>query len=98
MYVATLLEAISAKPVLLLVVDDCHLYSNGPICPLGAALLVNAAGVNGLVPFCALAIVPPDVALVQFGTFTVTAITLLDTALDQSAEQDTLAKRLNHVV
>ena len=60
-----MLEAISAKPVLLLVVDDCHLYSNVPVSPLAAALLVNAAGVNGFVPLCAAAMVPPEVGLVQ---------------------------------
>ena len=95
-YVVALLEAISAKPVLLLVVDDCHLYSNVPVSPLAAALLVNAAGVNGFVPLCADAIVPPEVGLVQF--VTVISNTLLATAPVQSAEQLTLAKRLNHVV
>jgi hypothetical protein len=49
-YVAELLEAISLKPALLLVVEDCHLYSNVPVSPLAAALLVNAAGLNGEVP------------------------------------------------
>jgi hypothetical protein len=60
-----LLEAISLKPELLLVVEDCHLYSNVPVCPLAAALLVNAAGLNGELPLCAAAMVPPDVGLVQ---------------------------------
>ena len=41
--------------------DDCHLYSKVPDCPLAAALLVNAAGLNGLMPLCAVAIVPPEV-------------------------------------
>ena len=60
-YVAALLEAISAKPVPLLVVDDCHFYSKVPVPPLAAALLVNAAGVNGLLPLWAVEIVPPEV-------------------------------------
>ena len=64
-YVAELLEAISAKPALLLVVEDCHLYSIVPVSPLAAALLVNAAGVNGLLPLCAAAMVPPEVGSIQ---------------------------------
>jgi hypothetical protein len=56
-----LLEEISLKPALLLVVEDCHLYSNVPVCPLAAALLVNAAGLKGELPLCAAAMVPPDV-------------------------------------
>jgi len=55
----------SAKPELLLVVDDCHLYSKVPVSPLAAALLVNAAGLNGLVPLCAAAMVPPEVGSIQ---------------------------------
>jgi hypothetical protein len=95
-YVAALLEAISAKPALLLVVDDCHLYSKVPVSPLAAALLVNAAGLNGEVPLCDAAMVPPEVGLMQ--DVTVTSITLLAAAPVQSAEQVTLAKRLNQVV
>jgi len=95
-YVAALLDAMSAKPEILLVVDDCHLYSRVPVCPLAAALLVNAAGVNGLVPLCAAAMVPPEVGLEQL--VTVTCNTLLATAPVKSAEQLTLAKRLNQVV
>jgi hypothetical protein len=95
-YVAALVDVMSAKPELLLVVDDCHLYSIVPVSPLAAALLVKAAGVNGLVPLCAAAIVPPEVGLIQL--VTVISITLLIAAPVQSAEQDTLAKRLNQVV
>ena len=62
---AALLEAISLKPAPLLVVDDCHLYSKVPLSPLAAALLVKAAGLNGLVPLCAAAIVPPEDGGVQ---------------------------------
>ena len=91
-----MLEAISAKPALLLVVDDCHLYSNVPVSPVAATLLVNAAGLNGDIPLCAAAIVPPLVGLMQ--DVTVTSITLLAAAPVQSAEQVTLAKRLNQVV
>ena len=64
-YVAALLEDISLKPLVLLVVDDCHLYSNVPVSPLAAALLVNAAGLNGEVPLCAAAMVPPTVGLMH---------------------------------
>ena len=95
-YVAALLDAISLKPALLLVVDDSHLYSIVPVCPLAATLLVNAAGVNGIMPLCAAAMVPPPVGLTQF--VTVIASTLLSAAPVQSLLQDTLAKRLNHVV
>ena len=49
-YIAELLEAISLKPALLLVTDDCHLYSSVPVCPVGAAVLVKAAGLNPLDP------------------------------------------------
>jgi hypothetical protein len=55
----------SLKPVLLPVVDDCHLYSSVPECPLGDALLVKADGSKGLLPLCAAAIVPPEVGLAQ---------------------------------
>ena len=41
-----MLDAMSLKPVLLLVVDDCHLYSMVPDSPLAALLLVKAAGLN----------------------------------------------------
>lgn len=51
----------SLKPVMSLVVEDCHLYSSMPLWPLAAALLVKAAGSNGLLPLCADAIVPPEV-------------------------------------
>ena len=91
-----MLDAISLKPVVASVVEYCHLYSIVPVCPLAAALLVNAAGVNGLYPLCAAAMVPPAVGLIQL--VTVISITLLATAPVQSAEQDTLAKRLNQVV
>lgn len=64
-YVAELLDAISLKPVLLLVIEYCHLYSKVPVWPVGEALLVNAAGSNGAVPLCSAAIVPPEVGLVQ---------------------------------
>ena len=98
-YVAALLEDISLKPALLLVVDDCHLYSNVPVSPLAAALLVNATGLNGEVPLCDAAMVPPEVGLMQDGaTLTVTSNTLLSAAPVQSAEHDTLANRLNQVV
>ena len=60
-----MLEAMSVKPALLLVVDDCHLYSKVPVWPLAAALLVKAAGSKGLLPLCAAAIVPPELGLVQ---------------------------------
>jgi hypothetical protein len=59
-YVSVLLDEMSVKPVLLLVVEACHLYSTVPVSPLAAALLVKAAGLNGLVPLCAAAIVPPE--------------------------------------
>ena len=72
------------------------MYSIVPVCPLAATLLVNAAGVNGLMPLCAVAMVPPMVGLIQF--VTVIAMTLLSAAPDQAPLQDTLAKRLNHVV
>jgi hypothetical protein len=97
-YVAALLEVISLKPVVALVMDDCHLYSKVPVCPLAATLLVNAAGVNGLVPLCAAAMVPPEVGSTHTkAPLTVTSNTLLATAPVQSDEQDTLAKRLNQV-
>ena len=84
---------------MLLVVDDCHLYSNVPVSPLAAALLVNAAGLNGEVPFCAAAMVPPEVGLIHdTAALTVTSNTLLSAAPVQSAEQLTLANRLNQVV
>ena len=82
--------------MLLLVVDDCHLYSNVPASPLAATLLVNAAGVNGLVPLCAAAMVPAEVGLEQ--EIIVTCSTLLSTAPVQSLLQETLAKRLYQVV
>ena len=85
----------SLKPVLLLVVDDCHLYSMVPVSPLAALLLVKAAGLNGYVPLCAAAITP---ALVGFTHNTVTSSTLLVAAPVQSTEQLTRAKRLYHVV
>ena len=86
--------AISLKPTLLLVVEDCHLYSSVPEWPLAAALLVKAAGLNGVAPLCAAAIVPPEVGLAQ----TVTSSTLLSAAPDQLLWQDTRASRLNQVV
>lgn len=64
-YVSELLDAMSLKSALLLVVDDCHLYSKVPECPPGAALLVKAAGSKGELPLCAAAMVPPEVGLVQ---------------------------------
>ena len=98
-YVSVLLDEISVKPVVLLVVDDCHLYSNVPVSPLAAALLVKAAGLNGDVPLCAAAMVPPAVGLIHdTAALTVTSTTLLSAAPVQSAEQLTLAKRLNQVV
>ena len=39
-----MLEAISLKPPLLLVVEDCHLYSSVPVWPLAAALAYIAVG------------------------------------------------------
>ena len=60
-YVSELVEVISLKSVVALVVDDCHLYSKVPNCPLTATVLVNAAGLIGLIPLCAVAIVPPAV-------------------------------------
>lgn len=45
LYEAELLTAISVKPVLLLTVDCCHLYSRVPVCPVGTAMLFKAAGV-----------------------------------------------------
>ena len=77
-------------------VDDCHLYSKVPVSPLAATVLVNASGLNGMMPLCAVAIVPPAVGLVQGET--VISSTLLARAPDQSEEQLTLAKRLNQVV
>jgi hypothetical protein len=47
---AELLEAISLKPALVLVVEDCHLYSRVPVCPLAAALLMKGAGSKGNEP------------------------------------------------
>ena len=49
-YVSVLLDEISVKPVVVLVVEDCHLYSKVPDCPLAATVLVKVAGSNGLVP------------------------------------------------
>jgi hypothetical protein len=60
-YVAEVAPEISLKPVLLLVVDNCHLYSSVPVWPLAAALLVKAAGSNPVTPLCAAAMVPPEV-------------------------------------
>jgi hypothetical protein len=94
-YVAALLDDMSVKPALLLVVEDCHLYSSVPVSPLAALLLVKAAGSNGAVPLWAAAITP---ATVGFTHCTVTSSTLLSTAPIQSAEQLTRAKRLYHVV
>ena len=90
-----MVDAMSLKPVLLLVVDDCHLYSMVPVSPLAALLLVKGAGLNGNVPLCAAAITP---ALVGFTHNTVTASTLLANAPVQSSEQLTRAKRLYQVV
>jgi hypothetical protein len=90
-------EPTSLKPVLLLVVEDCHLYSTVPISPLAALLLVKAAGLNGEVPLCAAAITPALVGL-SHGALTVTSSALLSTAPVQDAAQLTRAKRLNHVV
>ena len=45
-----MLETMSLKLALLLVVDDCHLYSSVPVWPLGAAELVKATGSKGLLP------------------------------------------------
>ena len=73
-YVAALLEEISLKPALLLVVDDCHLYSNVPVSPLAAALLVNAAGLKVLVPLCADAMVPPEVGFTQLDVVVVLTV------------------------
>ena len=42
--VAELLEAISANPEELLVVDFCHLYSSVPAYSVGRPVLVKAAG------------------------------------------------------
>ena len=58
--------------------------------------MVKATGLNGLMPLCAVAIVPPAVGLVQ--GVTVIFSTLLSTAPVQSEEQLLLANRLNQVV
>ena len=83
----------SLKPALLLVVDDCHLYSSVPEWPLAAAALVKAEGSKGVVPLCAAAIVPPELGL----THIVTSSTLLSAASVQLAQVDR-ASRLNQVV
>ena len=60
---------------------------------------MKAAGLNGDVPLCAAAMVPPAVGLMHNDpSLTVTSNTLLSTAPVQSAEQSTLANRLNQVV
>ena len=87
----------SVKPALLLVVEDCHLYSSVPVSPLAALVLVKPAGSNSVVPLWAAAITPALVGFTQ-GALTVTSSTLLATAPVQSAEQLTRAKRLYHVV
>ena len=87
----------SLKPVLLLVVEDCHLYSMVPVSPLAALLLENDVGSNGAVQFCGAAITPALVGLTQ-GKPTVTSSTLLANAPVQSAEQLTRARRLYQVV
>ena len=70
-----------------------------PVSPLAAALLVKAVGLNGEVPLCAAAMVPPAVGLIHdTGALTVTSNTLLSAAPVQSAEHDTLDNRLNQVV
>jgi hypothetical protein len=67
-YVAALLIAMSLNPELLLVVEDCHLYSIVPVSPLGALALVKAAGLNGDIPLCAAAITPALVGFTQSAT------------------------------
>ena len=73
----------SLKPALLLVVDDCHLYSSVPVLPLAAAALVKAEGSKGLLPLWAAAIVPPAEGFTQ--GVTVTSSTLLSAAPVQLA-------------
>ena len=63
--VAALLEAISANPVELLVVDNCHLYSSVPVWPAGSTLLVKAAGAKPEQMVWAVAMVPPLVGFEQ---------------------------------
>ncbi len=89
-----MVDAMSLKPALLLVVEDCHLYSSVPEFPLATALLVKAAGLKGELPLCAAAMVPPDVGFPH----TVTSRTLLSAAPVQSDLQETLASRLYQVV
>ena len=60
-----LLEATSANPEELLVVEICHLYSRVPVWPDGSALLVKAAGTKPEQIVCAPAMVPPPVGLAQ---------------------------------
>lgn len=64
-FVAELLEEISAKPVELLVVDTCHIYSSVPVWPVAAALLVKAVGVLPEQMDCAVPMVPPLLGLEQ---------------------------------
>ena len=64
---AELLEAMSVKPVMLLVVDFCHLYSSVPVCPAGEVVFVNRAGSKGEQPVWLSAMAPPLVGLAQGG-------------------------------
>ncbi len=58
---------ISEKPVVELVIEDCHLYSRVPVCPVGSEVLVKALGLKGEVPVCEVAMVPPEVGSTQVG-------------------------------
>ena len=58
---------ISEKPVVALVVVDCHLYSSVPVLPEAAEVLVKALGLKGDVPVCEVAMVPPEEGSTQVG-------------------------------
>ncbi len=49
-YVVEVAPEISEKPDVELVMEDCHLYSRVPVCPVGRDVLVKALGLNGEVP------------------------------------------------
>ncbi len=66
-YVVEVAPVISENPVVELVVEDCHLYSRVPVCPVGSEVLVNALGLKGEVPVCEVAMVPPEVGSTQVG-------------------------------
>lgn len=65
-----------------LVVDDCHLYSMVPVCPLGSPVLVNAAGLSPKQMVCVPEMVPPAVGLVQ----QVVTVTVLEASLSHFPE------------